>query len=180
MTEQLVTPDVVDNMQVGELRVPPVVPGVRVNVTVPVGVLKGLVASATVAVTLAVQLVAPRAMLQLTFPTLVEVLSFATVMVFDVPILPLCVESPLYVPVTVAVPTATLVKVTEQLAVVGDKGQLAPTVPTAVFDDAKLTEPVGVLDAVVVSVTEAVQVEVPPGTIVVGLQATTVLVVSST
>jgi hypothetical protein len=84
------------------------------------------------------------------------------------------------VPVTVAVPTATLVKVTEQLAVVADKGQLAPTVPTAVFDGVKLTEPVGVLEAVVVSVTEAVQVEIPPGTIVLGLQATTVLVVSST
>ena len=76
VTEQAVTPDVVDKLQVGELRLPPVVPAVKVNVTVPVGALEAVVVSTTVAVTEAVQLVPPNAMLQLTFPTLVEVLSF--------------------------------------------------------------------------------------------------------
>ena len=76
-TEQLVTPDVVDKLQVGELREPPVVPAVSVNVTVPVGALEGVVVSATVAVTDAAQLVLPGEMLQLTFGTVVEVLSFA-------------------------------------------------------------------------------------------------------
>src|SRR5438477_11645963 len=70
VTEQLVTPDVVDKLQVGELREPPVVPAVSVNVTVPAGALEGVVVSATVAVTEAVQLLAPKAILQLTFPTL--------------------------------------------------------------------------------------------------------------
>ena len=77
VTEQLVTPDVVDKLQVGELREPPVVPAVSVNVTVPVGALEGVVVSATVAVTDAAQLVLPGEMLQLTFGTVVEVLSFA-------------------------------------------------------------------------------------------------------
>src|SRR2546425_11859043 len=83
VTEQLVTPEVVDRMQALELSEPPVVLGVSVKVTVPVGALEGVVVSATVAVTDAVQLLAPSAMLQLTLPTLVEVLSFttATVMV---------------------------------------------------------------------------------------------------
>src|SRR5438105_9200681 len=76
--KQLLTRDVVDKLQVGELREPPVVPAVSVNVTVPAGALEGVVVSATVAVTEAVQLLAPKAILQLTFPTLVEVLSFAT------------------------------------------------------------------------------------------------------
>src|SRR5260370_1333145 len=76
VTEQLVTPDVVDKLQVLELKLPPVVPGVNVKVTVPVGELDPVVVSATVAMTAAVQLAAPSAMLQLTFPTLVEVLSF--------------------------------------------------------------------------------------------------------
>src|SRR5438477_10742508 len=89
VTEQLVTPDVVDKLQVGELREPPVVPAVSVNVTVPAGALEGVVVSATVAVTEAVQLLAPKAILQLTFPTLVEVLSFATLIVPEVPWLPL-------------------------------------------------------------------------------------------
>jgi len=75
VTEHLVTPEVVDSVQVGELRLPPVVPGVNVNVTVPVGKFEAVVVSATVATTEAVQLLAPNAMLQLTFPTLVEVLS---------------------------------------------------------------------------------------------------------
>jgi hypothetical protein len=59
-----------------------------------------------------------------------------------------------------------------------DKVQLAPTVPTAVFDDVKVTEPVGVFDRDVVSATVAVQVEAPPGTTVAGLQATPVDVLS--
>jgi len=75
VTEQLVTPDVVDRLQVGELRLPPVVPAVKVNVTVPVGAFDAVVVSVTVATTDAVQLLAPSAMLQLTLPTLVEVLS---------------------------------------------------------------------------------------------------------
>jgi len=80
--------------------------------------------------------------------------------------------SPPYVPVTVAVPTATPVKVTVHLP--DDKVQLAPTVPTDVFEDTKLTVPLGVFDADVVSVTVAVQAEVPVGAIVLGLQATAV------
>ena len=76
MTEQLVIPAVVERVQVFELRLPPVVPGVRVNVTVPVGALDAVVVSATVAVTLAVQLVAVSPILQLTFGTVVVVASF--------------------------------------------------------------------------------------------------------
>jgi hypothetical protein len=64
-----------DKLQVVALKEPPVVPEVKVNVTAPVGVFDTAVVSVTVAVTVVVQLVAPRAMLQLTFPTLVEVLS---------------------------------------------------------------------------------------------------------
>jgi len=75
VTEQLVTPDVVDRLQVGELRLPPVVPAVSVNVTVPVAAFEAVVVSTTVAVTEAVQLVPPNAMLQLTLATVVEVLS---------------------------------------------------------------------------------------------------------
>jgi hypothetical protein len=75
------------------------------------------------------------------------------------------------------VPAATPVKVTVQREMVvdvdgeGDKVQLASTVPTAVFDDVKPTEPLGAAVAaggLVISVTVAVQVIVPPGTIVVG------------
>jgi len=80
------------------------------------------------------------------------------------------------VPVTVAVPTATPVKVTEHVPEV--RMQLAPTVPTAVFEEVKLAVPVGVLDGVVVSATVTVQVEVPVGTIVLGLQTTLVDVLS--
>src|SRR6266566_5921006 len=75
VTEQFVTPATVDRLQVLELRLPPVVPAVSVNVTVPVAALEGVVVSATVAMTEAVQLLAPKAILQLTFPTLVDVLS---------------------------------------------------------------------------------------------------------
>src|SRR5438552_16345407 len=79
-------------------------------------------------------------------------------------------------PVTVAVPAATPVKATEHLP--EDRKQLAPTVPTAVSEEVKLTTPVGVFEAVVVSVTVAVQVETPVGTIEPGLQATLVEVLS--
>ena|SRR2546425_1950501 len=75
VTEQLVTPEVVDRVQVLELSEPPVVPAVRAKVRDPAGTFEAIVVSATVAVTDAVQLVAPNAMLQLTFPRLVEVLS---------------------------------------------------------------------------------------------------------
>jgi len=64
-----------ESMQVLALSEPPVVPALNVKVTVPVGVLVDVVVSVTVAVTGALQLLAPSAMLQLTFPTLVEVLS---------------------------------------------------------------------------------------------------------
>jgi hypothetical protein len=80
------------------------------------------------------------------------------------------------VPVTVAVPTATPVNVTVHLP--DDKVQLAPTVPTEVFEDTKLTVPPGVFDAVVVSATVAVQVEIPVGTMLLGLHATAVEVLS--
>jgi hypothetical protein len=82
------------------------------------------------------------------------------------------------VPVTVAEPGATPVKATLQLP--ETNVQLAPTVPTAVLDDVKLTLPDGVRDAVVVSVTVAVHVEVPPMLIEAGLHATTVEVLSFT
>ena len=76
ITEQLVTLAVVDKVQVLELRLPPVVPAVNVNVIVPVGAFDPVVVSVTVAVTEAVQLDAPSAILQLTFGTVVDVLSF--------------------------------------------------------------------------------------------------------
>jgi hypothetical protein len=80
------------------------------------------------------------------------------------------------VPATVAVPGAIPVKLTEQLP--DTSVQLAPTVKTAVLDETKLTVPVGVFDGFVVSVTVAVQVDVPPMIIVAGLQATAVEVLS--
>jgi hypothetical protein len=80
--------------------------------------------------------------------------------------------------VTVAVPTATPVKVTEQLPV-ADRMQLVPTVPTAVFDETKVTVPDGVFAATVVSVTVAVQLEVVTPTVIeAGVQATLVDVLS--
>jgi len=77
MTEQLVTPEVVDKLQMLELRLPHVVPAVKVNATAPIGAFEAVVVSATVAVTDAAQFAPPRAMLQLTLGTVVEVLSFA-------------------------------------------------------------------------------------------------------
>src|SRR2546425_13068966 len=76
VTEQLVTPEVVDRVQVLELSEPPVVPAVRAKVRDPAGTFEAVVGSAKVAVTDTVQLVAPNAMLQLTFPRLVGGLSF--------------------------------------------------------------------------------------------------------
>lgn len=75
-------------VQVVALNEPPVVPGVSVKVTVPVGVLAA-VGSATVPTTLTVQLVPPNAIVQLIAPTLAIVTSFATVIVLEVPLLPL-------------------------------------------------------------------------------------------
>jgi hypothetical protein len=65
----------VDKVQVVELRLPPVVPAVSVNVTVPVGAFDAVVVSTTVAVTKEIQKDPPNAMLQETFGTEVEVLS---------------------------------------------------------------------------------------------------------
>ena len=96
----------------------------------------------------------------------------------NVPVLVMWVGSPLYVPVTVALPTPTPVKVTEQLP--EDRVQLVPIVPTAVFDDVKLTEPVGVFEVTLRSVTVAVHVEVPPMLMLAGLHATLVEVLSFT
>ena len=83
-------------------------------------------------------------------------------------------------PVAVAEPAATPVKITEQLVTLAvvDRVQLAPTKPTPAFDETKLTLPVGALPGVVVSATVAVHVETPVGTIVPGLQATPVDVLS--
>src|SRR5438477_175309 len=92
VTEQLVTPDVVDKLQVGELREPPVVPAVSVNVTVPRSEERRVGEAGRVAVTEAIQLVQQNAILQLTFPTLVDVLSFdetVTVTVADVTVVQL-------------------------------------------------------------------------------------------
>jgi hypothetical protein len=71
--------------------------------------------------------------------------------------------------VTVAVPTETPVNVTVHLP--EDRVQLAVTVPIEVLEERKPTVPPGIFDAVVVSTTVTVQVEVPVGTIVLGLQA---------
>jgi hypothetical protein len=94
VTEQV---PVEDNMQLFALNDPPVVPGVNVKVTEPVGVFDAVVVSVTVAVTVAVQLVAPNAILQLTLPILVEVLSLPVTVTETVAaelVLALCVESP--------------------------------------------------------------------------------------
>jgi hypothetical protein len=163
-TEQLPAED---KVQVLALSDPPVVPAVKVNVTVPLGTFEGVVLSTTFAVTLAVQLVAPRAILQLTAPTLVDVLSLpvaVTVIVAAELVLVLCVESPPYVAVTEPVPAAVPVNVTEQLVTPDtvDSVQLLalrepPVLPVV---RAKFTGPPGALEAVVVSVTVAVTLAV--------------------
>jgi len=94
VTEQLPAED---NTQVLALNDPPVLPGVNVKVTEPVAVFEAVVVSVTVAVTDAVQLVAPNAILQLTLPMLVEVLSLPVTVTETVAaelVLVLCVESP--------------------------------------------------------------------------------------
>lgn len=80
-------------------------------------------------------------------------------------------------PVTVAEPGETPVKDTLQLPLT--RGQLAPTVPTELAEDVKVTVPVGVFAALVVSVTVAVQVEVPPMLMLAGAHETEVDVLSS-
>ncbi len=167
ITEQFVTPEVVDKLHVLEPRLPPVVPAVRVNVTVPVGAFEAVAVSATVAVREAVQLVPPSAILQLTAPTLVEVLSLpvtVTVIVAAELVLVLCVESPPYVAVTEPVPTVVPVKVTEQLVTPDtvDRVQLLalrepPVVPAV---KTKFTVPPGAFEAVVVSTTVAETLDV--------------------
>jgi hypothetical protein len=73
VTEQLPA----ESVHVVALNEPPVVPAVKVKVTVPVGTFVDVVVSATVAVTEAVQLVPPNGTVQLTVGTDVEVLSLA-------------------------------------------------------------------------------------------------------
>jgi hypothetical protein len=168
VTEQPATPAVVERVHEVALRVPPVVPGVSVKVTVPVGEFVAVVVSATVAVTVAVQLDPPRAMLQLTFGTLVEVLSFAvanTVTVAAALALALWVVSPPYVAVIDPEPADVPVNMTEQVP--AERVQVAalnepPVVPAV---NVNVTVPVGVFAGVVVSVTvavtEAVQLDPP-------------------
>ena len=72
-------------------------------------------------------------------------------------------------PVTVVVPAATPAKSAVQVP--ADNVQLVATLPTPGFDDAKLTVPVGVFEGVVVSGTVAVQVDLLPEAIVLGLHA---------
>ena len=169
LTEQL--PDT-------KLQLAPTVPTAvldETKLTEPVAVFDAVVVSVTVAVQVETPPMLIEAGLQ---TTAVEVLSFTTVIVPEVPELPLWDESPLYVPVTVAVPGETPVNAAVQLP--DTRAQLAATVPTAVFDDVKVTLPVGVLAGVVVSDTVAVQVETAPMLIDAGRQETTVDVASRT
>lgn len=163
VTEQLVTLAVVDRVHVVELREPPVVPGVRVNVTVPVGALVAVVTSTTVATTLEVQLLPPSAIVQLTAPTLVEVLSFpvaVTVTATPVLALVLCEASPPYDAVTIPDPALVPVNMTEQLL----PERLAESVQVVALNEPpvvpgvneKVTVPVGAFVGVVVSTTVAV------------------------
>src|SRR5438552_2860668 len=76
VTEQLPTPHVFDQLQDGELREPPVVPAVSVNVTVPAGALEAVVLSVLVTVTEPIQLYTPSLLDALPISTLVDVLSF--------------------------------------------------------------------------------------------------------
>jgi hypothetical protein len=168
MTEQLVTPAVVDNVQVVELRDPPVVPGVRVKVTEPVGAFVEVVVSTTVATTLAEQLLPPNAILQLTASTEVDVLSFpvaVTVTVAELLVLVLWVASPPYEAVTEPEPAAVPVNMTEQLPAESVQVVALNEPPVVPAVNVKVTIPVGTCDAVVesttVAVTEAVQLDPP-------------------
>jgi len=80
------------------------------------------------------------------------------------------------VAVTVAVPTATPVKVTVQLRDVNM--QLASTVPTELLDETRLTLPVAVFSGAVVSATFTEHEEVEPTLMLLGVQATLVEVSS--
>ena len=73
VTEQLPA----DRLHVVRSRLPPVAPGVRLNVAVPVGTFEAVIVSATIAVTVAVQLVAVIGTLQLEGETEVDVESLA-------------------------------------------------------------------------------------------------------
>jgi hypothetical protein len=91
-----------------------------------------------------------------------------------VPVLPECVESPLYVPVTVTDPAVVEVKVTEQLPLTSVHG-LPVNVPVGAV---KATVPVGVVAVPGdVSVTVAVHVVDEPVLMRDGEQVTAVLVV---
>jgi hypothetical protein len=146
-----------------EVPVPPVIlAGVRVHAaevsearaTVPVNPFKGetviteLPATPTVVVTLVGLAVRAKSG------------AAVTVIVPEVPELPLWDESPVYVPVTVKLPAATPVIVTVQVPEV--RLQLAATVPTVVSDEVKLTLPDGLLAGVVVSETVTEQEPVRP------------------
>jgi hypothetical protein len=76
-------------MQLPELKDPPVVPAMKVKVTVPPGTFDIAVVSVTITVTAALQLFAPDCIVQLTLPTLVNVLSLidgtTTVTVVEAP-----------------------------------------------------------------------------------------------
>src|SRR5437016_2050211 len=63
VTEQLVTPEVVDKPELEELSKPVFGPALRVNVTVPAGALEAVVVSATLAVTESILLVPPTAII---------------------------------------------------------------------------------------------------------------------
>lgn len=79
-------------------------------------------------------------------------------------------------PVTVAVPGATPVRVTEHVPALNV--QVPPTVAAPVLDEVKLTLPPGTFEGVVVSATVTEHEEAPVGTIVLGLQAILVDVLS--
>jgi hypothetical protein len=172
VTEQLVTPVVVERLHDVADKLPPVVPTVSVKVTVPEGAFVAVVVSTTVPVTEAVQLDPPSEIVQLTFGTLVEVLSLDvedTVTVAAVLVLALRVASPPYEAAIDPEPAAVPVNVTEQvpaerLQVVALK---EPPVEPAV--NVKVTVPVGVFAGVVVSATVATTLAVqlvPPSAIV--------------
>jgi hypothetical protein len=94
-----------------------------------------------------------------------------------VPKLPACVESPLYVPVTVTDPAIVDVKVTEQLPLTNVHG-LPAKIP---FGAVKATVPVGVVaPAPFVSATTAVHVVIWLTATVLGKQDTVVEVVRRT
>jgi hypothetical protein len=133
-------------VQLGALNEPPV--KVSVKVTVPVGAFAGVVISATVAVTLAVQLVAGGTMVQVTFGTLVDVLSLVTVTETVV-----LLERPPLLPVTGTLNVATFAQVTDKAAPVNEPEQ--PVGKTKPALTVHVTAPENPL------IGAAVQVEVP-------------------